>query len=209
MTSSAISTCIYSWPTPSFLTNAHANFSSKKCFLTKSSFLSSCMSRYGVSFLAHNLWLRLALSWLTLAESLARYGYCTEQLCNILVTVCSCNRLSQPPDDATLSGMVPTVWWPPSPASKEATPLAANYEPKDEDERRRKAEYEEAVEALKAKIKVVHRVLYLTLYLFSNVWKSSRLFLVSGLTIICSHFTGFGGDSDGYSDNVVDWRRCQ
>lgn len=51
--------------------------------------------------------------------------------------------------------MVPTVWWPPSPASKEATALAANYEPKDEDERRRKAEYEAAVEKLKAKIKVL------------------------------------------------------
>lgn len=75
--------------------------------------------------------------------------------CPICTLLMKPSPLPQPPDDATLSGMVPTVWWPPSPASKEATPLAANYEPKDEDERRRKADYEAAVERLKAKIKVV------------------------------------------------------
>ena len=61
--------------------------------------------------------------------------------------------------------MVPTVWWAPSPGNKEATSLAANYEPKDEDERRRKTDYEAAVERLKAKIKVIVTCCLLTVLL--------------------------------------------
>lgn len=45
-TSSVTNTCIYCWLTPSSRTNAHESFSSRKSFLTKSSFQYSCMSRY-------------------------------------------------------------------------------------------------------------------------------------------------------------------
>ena len=117
------------------------------------------------------------------------------------------NRL-QPPDDATLSGMVPTVWWPPSPASKEATPLTANYEPKDEDERRRKADYEAAVERLKAKIKVA-----LVFYeIFSARLVSEWIFVGESKKTV--HFNaicilGFGRNSNRHPYNLADRRRRQ